>query len=84
MAAGLDDGPDFSTFRIITDEVDLTALADPKTENHKILEDRLAHLAGFSEMASNLASDLRKQLVTTATDNGEAEKVKRKKPARRI
>jgi len=61
-AVGFEENIDLTVIRFITDESDLLKTSEPKNRARELLEDRIARLDGFKEMASALAFDMRRQL----------------------
>lgn len=60
--AGVADGIEFPTIRMISDESDLLMKSDPDEITKERLRDRIARLDSFIEMANALASKLRQRV----------------------
>jgi hypothetical protein len=71
-AAGADDGIEFPVIRLVVDQKEQLKELDPEETTKKRLEDRIARLEGFIEMANALASELRQQVQQVQRDRGES------------
>lgn len=60
--AGLEDGADLPTIRVVIVENYLTKTSKPADSARKLLEDRIKRLEAFKEMAESLVFDMRQQL----------------------
>jgi hypothetical protein len=67
-AAGANDGIEFPLVRIVVTEKDLLEKDDLQEAEKKILQDRIARLEGFTEMAGALVLELRKKIQSLPSD----------------